>query len=94
MILLSGDVANMPMKYDLPQEETDKYYKDMEAVISSVSSIQSNMYYIPGNVSNDLHIDRTQCLSKAHTGSSQVGTLAWSNICGVKSIYYGMQITL
>lgn len=50
VILLSGDIANMPMKYDLPQEETDKYYKDMEAVINSVSSIQSNMYYIPGNV--------------------------------------------
>ena len=53
MILLSGDIANMPMEYDLPQEETDKYYKDMETVINSVSSIQSNMYYIPGNVSNN-----------------------------------------
>ena len=47
----------MPMEYDLPEEETDKYYKDMEAVISSVSSIQSNMYYIPGNVSNDVHFE-------------------------------------
>lgn len=56
VILLSGDIANMPMEYDLPQEETDKYYKDMEAVITSVSSIQSNMYYIPGNVSNWLHV--------------------------------------
>ena len=46
----------MPMEYDLPQEETDKYFKDMETVINSVSSIQSNMYYIPGNVSNDLHV--------------------------------------
>ena len=53
LILLSGDIANMPMKYDLPQEETDKYYQDMQAVINSVSSIQSNMYYIPGNVSID-----------------------------------------
>ena len=56
VILLSGDIANMPMDYDLPQEETDKYYKDMETVVNSVSSIQPNMYYIPGNVSSALHV--------------------------------------
>ena len=61
MILLSGDIANMPMEYNLPQEETDKYYKDMEAVISSVSGIQSNMYYIPGNVSDWLMLRLCQC---------------------------------
>ena len=53
LILLTGDIANMPMEYNLPQEETDKYYQDMQTVINSVSSIQSNMYYIPGNVSID-----------------------------------------
>ena len=53
--MLSGDIANMPMEYNLPQEETDKYFKDVEAVINSLSTIQTNMYYIPGNVCELIH---------------------------------------
>ena len=51
LVLLSGDIANMPMDFDLPLEDIDKYTKDMEKMINSIASIQPNMYYIPGNVS-------------------------------------------
>ena len=51
LILLSGDIANRPMSDKLLPEEVDKYVKDMEKMISSIASIQPNMYYIPGNVS-------------------------------------------
>ena len=55
LILLSGDLATMPMEYGLdPSEEAEifnpSYYEDFEKVVEAVSRINSNVYYIPGNV--------------------------------------------
>ena len=51
LVLLSGDIANMPMDFHLPSADVDRYTEDMEEMIRSIASIQPNMYYIPGNVS-------------------------------------------
>lgn len=56
MILLSGDIANMPMEYGYDtSEEADKSrkesYKDFQELLKAVSAINEKVYYIPGNVS-------------------------------------------
>jgi len=54
LVLLSGDIANMPMDFDLPSADVEKYTKDMEEMINCIANIQPNMYYIPGNVSEKI----------------------------------------
>ena len=53
-MLLSGDIANMPMDLGVdpnsPREELDKYERDLQDVVAASAQICSNLYYIPGNV--------------------------------------------
>ena len=55
LILLSGDLTTMPMEYGLDASEeaeifNPSFYEDFEKVVEAVSRINSNVYYIPGNV--------------------------------------------
>ena len=55
LILLSGDIADMPMKYGFDDSEEamkfkESYYEDFQKVVDGLSRINKNVYYIPGNV--------------------------------------------
>lgn len=57
MILLSGDVADMPMEYGFDTSDEANLFKssykdDYRIVVERLSSICSNVYSIPGNVSS------------------------------------------
>ena len=55
LVLLSGDMSNMPMELgaepDTPTEAFRQYEEEFNNVVKAIESINSNMYYIPGNVS-------------------------------------------
>ena len=51
LVLLSGDVTEMPMDHSLPQEEVEKFEKDFTRVLSSLGPLCPHLVYIPGNVS-------------------------------------------
>ena len=55
LILLSGDIADMPMEYGFDTSETAEkfkasYYDDLQKIVEAVCKINHNVYYIPGNV--------------------------------------------
>ncbi len=55
LLLLSGDIADMPMEYGFDDSEIAEkfkksYYKDFEKVIQLLSKICNNIFFIPGNV--------------------------------------------
>ena len=50
-MLLSGDIANMPMNPSAPDKEVEKFHGDLDEVVQSFVAISSKVYYIPGNVS-------------------------------------------
>ena len=57
LVLLSGDLSNMPMELgaepDTPTEAFRQYEEEFNNVVKAIESINSNVYYIPGNVSEE-----------------------------------------
>lgn len=56
LVLLSGDIADMPMDYGYDESDTAKkfkesYYEDLHKVVEAIANINDRVYYIPGNVS-------------------------------------------
>ena len=50
IVLLSGDIADMPMDVNADQKENEKYHGHLDQVVGTFTAINSNIYYIPGNV--------------------------------------------
>ena len=50
VVLVSGDIADGPMDWELPEQEVEKFRRDLEAIVQSFTTVSSNVYYIPGNV--------------------------------------------
>jgi Icc-related predicted phosphoesterase len=51
VVLISGDIANAPMDWNLTEEQEKQYQKDLQVVVDSFTSVKSRVYFIPGNVS-------------------------------------------
>jgi Icc-related predicted phosphoesterase len=54
MILVSGDIADMPMEYGFDESDEallfkKSYYDDMLKVVDAIAKIHGRVYYIPGN---------------------------------------------
>ena len=66
MILVSGDIADMPMDYGFDtSSEAEKfkasYYEDMLKVLEELNKIHHILYYIPGNVISRLTCSLLNC---------------------------------
>ena len=51
VVLISGDIANAPMDWSLSEEQQDQYQKDLHGIVDGFTSVNSKVYFIPGNVS-------------------------------------------
>ena len=51
MVLVSGDLTEMPMDPSLPHSEVEKFEKDFTGILSALGSLCHHIVYIPGNVS-------------------------------------------
>ncbi|CAI8056082.1 hypothetical protein GBAR_LOCUS30551 [Geodia barretti] len=49
VVLISGDIANAPMDWNLTAEQEEQYQKDLQVVVDSFTSVKSRVYFIPGN---------------------------------------------
>ena len=50
VVLISGDIADGPMDWDLSDEDLKKYQSDLEEIVEVFTQIKNSVYYIPGNV--------------------------------------------
>ena len=57
MVLVSGDIADGPMDWELSEQEVEKIRHDLEAIVQSFTTVSSNVYYIPGNVRQYSYIE-------------------------------------
>ena len=53
VILISGDIANAPMDRNLSDEEVEKYQNDLDSIVAGFTQVKNEVYYIPGNVSQE-----------------------------------------
>lgn len=58
MVLVSGDIANMPMDIDntATAEEVAKHHSHLEQVVKEFTTISTRVYYVPGNVSLSISV--------------------------------------
>ena len=52
MVLLSGDLANIPMEFQdtSSKEELAKHHQDLDRVVEEFVPVAEQVFYIPGNV--------------------------------------------
>ena len=50
---MSGDIANSPMDWNLSDEDIKKYQNDLDTIVASFTQVKNEVYYIPGNVSQE-----------------------------------------
>lgn len=62
VVLMSGDIANGPMDWNLSEEEVRKYQSDLERIVESFMQVKNCVYYIPGNVSDAIQCVQDVCV--------------------------------
>ena len=68
MVLLSGDLANIPMEFQetSSKEELAKHHQDLVRVVDEFVPIAQQVFYLPGNVSCGIFVKSCSKSSVLH----------------------------
>lgn len=55
IVLISGDIADVPLDYyNTPEEEIQEHHDNLKRITLEFLSVSEKVYFVPGNVSSNI----------------------------------------